>query len=83
MEQQEGGVAFAVVGDHENRPTDMTNIIVVSYGIDAAITTGGNCTAQGPCIYREIEGTLKASAPHAVAIIKADDREDTHREEIL
>lgn len=23
-----GGIAFAIVGDHENRPTDMTNIIV-------------------------------------------------------
>lgn len=24
-----GGIAFAVVGDHENRPTDMTNILVL------------------------------------------------------
>lgn len=24
------GVAFAVVGDHENRPTDMTNLVVIS-----------------------------------------------------
>ena len=23
-----GGIAFAIVGDHENRPTDMTNIVV-------------------------------------------------------
>lgn len=23
-----GGIAFAIVGDHENRPTDMTNLIV-------------------------------------------------------
>lgn len=23
-----GGIAFAIVGDHENRPTDMTNVIV-------------------------------------------------------
>lgn len=22
------GIAFAIVGDHENRPTDMTNLIV-------------------------------------------------------
>ena len=22
------GIAFAIVGDHENRPTDMTNIVV-------------------------------------------------------
>ncbi len=26
-----GGVSFAVVGDHENRPTDMTNIVVYSF----------------------------------------------------
>lgn len=25
-----GGVAFAVVGDHENRPTDMTNLVVIN-----------------------------------------------------
>lgn len=24
-----GGIAFAIVGDHENRPTDMTNLIVI------------------------------------------------------
>ena len=23
-----GGITFAIVGDHENRPTDMTNLIV-------------------------------------------------------
>lgn len=23
-----GGIAFAIVGDHENRPTDMTNLVV-------------------------------------------------------
>ena len=23
-----GGVAFSIIGDHENRPTDMTNLIV-------------------------------------------------------
>ena len=37
------------------------------YGIDHAITTGGNCTAQGPCVYDDIQATLKASGPHAVA----------------
>lgn len=37
------------------------------YGIDHAITTGGNCTAQGPCIYEDIQATLKASGPHSVA----------------
>jgi len=40
--------------------------VVASYGIDHAITTGGNSTAQGPCIYEDMEGTLKASGPHAV-----------------
>ena len=36
------------------------------WGIDHAITTGGNCTAQGPCVYEDIEATLKAAGPHAV-----------------
>ena len=39
----------------------------VCYGIDHAITTGGNCTAQGSCVYENIQGTLKASGCHAVA----------------
>lgn len=30
-----GGIAFAIVGDHENRPTDMTNLIV--YGNESDI----------------------------------------------
>lgn len=43
------------------------------YGIDHVITTGGNCTAQGPCVYDDIEATLKASGPHSVAYaIRAD-----------
>lgn len=25
-----GGISFAVVGDHENRPTDMTNLVVIN-----------------------------------------------------
>ena len=37
------------------------------YGIDHAITTGGNCTAQGPCVYENTQATLKASGPHSVA----------------
>ena len=36
------------------------------YSIDHAITTGGNCTAQGPCVYEDIQATLKASGTHAV-----------------
>ena len=39
---------------------------VKAYGIDHVITTGGNCTAQGPCVYEDIEATLKASGTHAV-----------------
>ena len=39
----------------------------VVYGIDHAITTGGNCTAQGPCVYDDVEATLKATGVHAVA----------------
>lgn len=32
------------------------------------MTTGGNCTAQGPCVYEDVEATLKAGGPHAVGI---------------
>ena len=39
----------------------------VAYGIDPVITTGGNCTAQGPCVYENVEATLKAAGPHAVS----------------
>ena len=38
----------------------------VCYGIDHVITTGGNCTAQGDCIYKDIQATLKAGGVHAV-----------------
>ena len=36
------------------------------YAIDHAITTGGNCTAQGSCVYEDIQATLKAGGTHAV-----------------
>lgn len=37
------------------------------FGIDHAITTGGNCTAQGSCVYENVQATIKASGIHAVA----------------
>lgn len=36
------------------------------FGIDHVITTGGNCTAQGPCWYENICPTQKAAGVHAV-----------------
>jgi len=38
----------------------------VCYTIDHVVTTGGNCTAQGPCWYENICPTEKASGVHAV-----------------
>ena len=38
----------------------------VAYAIDHVVTTGGNCTAQGPCYYKDICPTEKASGVHAV-----------------
>lgn len=38
-----------------------------AYAIDHVICGGGNCTAQGPCIYDEVCPTLKAAGTHAVA----------------
>lgn len=42
------------------------------YAIDHAITTGGNCTAQAPCVYKNIEATLKSSGVHAVSYESID-----------
>lgn len=39
----------------------------VAYGIDHVITTGGNCTAQGPCVYEDVCPTQKAAGAHSVA----------------
>lgn len=36
------------------------------WAIDHVITTGGNCTAQGPCVYENIAPTEKAAGVHAV-----------------
>ena len=30
-----GGIAFAIVGDHENRPTDMTNVVIINGRADS------------------------------------------------
>lgn len=42
----------------------------VAYAVDHVITTGGNCTAQGPCWYKDICPTEKASGAHAVCYEK-------------
>ena len=41
-----------------------------AWAFDHVITTGGGCTAQGPCYYREICPTLKSGGPHAVVKVK-------------
>lgn len=38
----------------------------VVYAIDHVITSGGNCTAQGPCVYENVCPTEKAGGVHAV-----------------
>lgn len=38
----------------------------VCYALDHVITTGANCTAQGPCVYENICPTEKAGGVHAV-----------------
>lgn len=42
----------------------------VCYAIDHVVTTGGNCTAQGPCFYKDICPTEKASGVHAICYEK-------------
>jgi DNA (cytosine-5)-methyltransferase 1 len=56
----------AVTGDAENC-SGAADCKRKCYGIDAAITTGGNCTAQGSCVYEDIQATLKAGGVHGVA----------------
>lgn len=47
--------------------------------IDHVITTGGNCTAQGPCVYTNgICPTLKAAGVHAVALCTEVQDENLH-----
>ena len=69
------GAVYATLGVNCGVSTGRNGVIeriggldaVKVYGIDHAITTGGNCTAQGPCIYEDIQATLKAYGPHSVA----------------
>lgn len=44
----------------------MHNTNYLCYAIDHVITTGANCTAQGPCVYKDICPTEKAGGVHAV-----------------
>lgn len=56
------GTLRAEMGD--NQPA-------VCYAIDHVVTTGGNCTAQGPCYYENICPTEKASGVHAICFRKS------------
>ena len=61
-----------------------TSTDCTSYGIDHAITTGGNCTAQGKCYYEERCPTMKASGVHAVFDVHGISCYDmTHADEVM
>lgn len=45
----------------------------VCYALDHVITTGANCSAQGPCVYKNICPTEKAGGVHAVCYRKSDE----------
>lgn len=65
---ESGGVTETVRSDpHGAYPCVAEISKGVSYALDHVITTGGNCTAEGPCYYEEICPTMKACGPHAVA----------------
>ena len=55
------GIAGALTAE-----SGMHNTNYLCYAIDHVVTTGGNCTAQGPCWYKDICPTEKASGVHAV-----------------
>ena len=38
-----GGIAFAIVGDHENRPTDMTNVVIINERTDSSGIKSESC----------------------------------------
>ena len=38
-----GGIAFAIVGDHENRPTDMTNVVIINERADSPGIKSESC----------------------------------------
>lgn len=59
------GTLRAEMGGHQ--PLVMAGNIPECYAIDHVVTSGGNCTAQGPCYYKEKRPTLKASGPHSVS----------------
>lgn len=63
---ESGAEREGTAGDAENgaEAADREGTI---FAIDHAITTGGNCTAQGSCVYENVQATLKASGVHAVA----------------
>ena len=63
-----GDVACPLTAEgHTSTGTCPKVMVPITYGIDHAITTGGNCTAQGSCVYEDVQGTLKAGGAHAVA----------------
>ena len=50
------------------------NTNYICYALDHVITTGANCTAQGPCVYKDICPTEKAGGVHAVCYEVKDGR---------
>lgn len=51
----------------------MHNTNYLCYAVDHVVTTGGNCTAQGPCWYENVCPTEKASGCHAVCYETGDE----------
>lgn len=65
------GVSFAVTGDHDNRPTDMTNIVVSdqkSYCIQGSMIGRADKNGpQGDGVNEEVSFTQNATDRHGVA----------------
>lgn len=68
-----GGVSFAIVGDHENRPTDMTNILVFS----VHEASGQDVTIQEELAYSLVTGGGKPGHGFPCIMELYDDRTDS------
>ena len=79
-----GGIAFAIVGDHENRPTDMTNLVVLMSEPIILESTQNHATVTDNGICPTLTASMGTGGGYVPMIVEIHEREeDTDRKEIL